>query len=112
MQTNKKAISVKILDRKYQFKCSSEEADKLKKAVVYLDNKMRKIDDNSNNLGFERVAIIAAVDICYQLISMRTEKDTYTKTVYEQIKKLQVKIEKTIAENKIVSPQRTNHNKQ
>lgn len=106
MNSNNKAISVKILDRKYHFKCSSEEVDKLKKAVVYLDAKMRKIHDSGNTVGFERAAIIAAVDICYELISMRAEKDTYTKTVYERIKKLQTKVEETIADNKIASQQR------
>ena len=109
MNANKKAISVKILDREYHFKCPPEEADKLKKAVVYLDSKMRKVHDSGNAVGFERAAIIAAVDICYELISMRAEKDTYTKTVYERIKKLQVKVEKTIADNKIVAHQRTSH---
>lgn len=95
---NNKVIAVKILDRDYHFKCRPEEAAKLKQAVAYLDAKMRKIHGSSNAVSLERTAIMAAVDVCYELMCMRVEKDADTKAMYERIKNLQTKLENVISD--------------
>ncbi len=57
---NSKAISVQILDRNYNFKRPPEEADKLKKAAAYLEEKMHESHDSGNAVSFTRTAVIAA----------------------------------------------------
>ncbi len=41
------------------------------KAVEYLDRKMREIHDAGKVIGVERIAIMAALNITHELLSMR-----------------------------------------
>jgi cell division protein ZapA len=51
--------------------CSEEEKADLLKAVEYLDSKMRQIRDASKVIGVERIAIMAALNITHELLTMR-----------------------------------------
>jgi len=66
-----RAIEVTILDRKLRIACKDEEKDDLLKAVQYLDAKMREIRDGGKVVGGERIAILAALNIAHELLSMR-----------------------------------------
>lgn len=107
MNENTNMISVQILDRTYQFKCKPEESDKLKEAAAYLDLKMGEIYDNSNIVGHEKIAVLAAVNICYELMCMRAEKEAYGQEIYDRIKNLQTKVADIIASSELDIPQRT-----
>lgn len=104
MNENTNMISVQILDRTYQFKCKPEEIDKLKEAAAYLDVKMHEIHDNSNTVGHEKTAILAAMNICYELMCMRAEKEAYGEEIYDRIKKLQTKVADIIASSELDIP--------
>ena len=51
--------------------CSEEEKADLLTAVEYLDSKMRQIRDASKVIGVERIAIMAALNITHELLTMR-----------------------------------------
>ncbi len=51
--------------------CSEEEKADLLKAVEYLDSKMREIRDGGKVIGVERIAIMAALNIAHELLTMR-----------------------------------------
>lgn len=106
MNENTNMISVQLLDRTYQFKCKPEETDKLKEAAAYLDIKMREIYDTSNTVGHERTAILAAMNICYELMCMRAEKDAYGEEMYDRIKNLQTKVADIITSSNLNIPKR------
>ena len=42
--TDQNLISIKILDRNYQIKCPSDQAQALQEAVTYVEEEMRKYD--------------------------------------------------------------------
>jgi cell division protein ZapA len=66
-----RAIEVSILDRSFRIACSEEEEAGLRLAVEYLDRKMREIRDVSKVTGHERIAVMAALNITHELLSVR-----------------------------------------
>ena len=106
MSENNNVITVQLLDRNYQFKCKAEEAERLKEAAAYLDVKMREIYDNSGTVGYERTATIAAVNVCYELMCQRAEKDAYGEEIYDRIKNLQAKVADVISSSQLNIPRR------
>ena len=106
MSEKNNVISVQLLDRTYQLKCKPEEAEKLKEAAAYLDVKMHEIFDNSNTVGHERTAMLAAMGVCYELMCMRAEKDAYGEEMYDRIKNLQTKVESIVSSSQLNIPKR------
>jgi cell division protein ZapA len=66
-----RAIEVSILDRSFRIACSEEEEPGLRQAVEYVDRKMREIRDASKTAGHERIAVMAALNIAHELLSLR-----------------------------------------
>jgi len=71
VKSDGRAIEVTILDRTLRIACSDEEKAGLLKAVEYLDAKMRDIRNSGKVLGAERVALMAALNITHELLSLR-----------------------------------------
>jgi cell division protein ZapA len=66
-----RAIEVSILDRSFRIACTEEEEAGLRQAVEYLDSRMREIRDAGKVTGHERIAIMAALNIAHELLSVR-----------------------------------------
>ncbi|MDX1504161.1 MAG: cell division protein ZapA [Spongiibacter sp.] len=63
----KETVTVKILDKEYQVACPSEEQVGLMQAAKYLDQQMRSIRASGKIIGLERIAVMAALNISYEL---------------------------------------------
>ncbi len=61
-------VTVKILDKDYQVACPEEQEADLTTSAKYLDKQMRKIRDTGKVIGVERIAVMAALNICYELL--------------------------------------------
>lgn len=66
-----KTLDIKILDRDLRVACPEDERAELLDAVAYLDQKMREIRDAGKVVSVERIAIMAALNITHELLSMR-----------------------------------------
>jgi cell division protein ZapA len=64
-------LDVTILDREFRVACPSEERAELLDAVAYLDKNMREIRDAGKINSIERIAIMAALNIAHELLTMR-----------------------------------------
>lgn len=62
-------ITVNLLDKDYQVACPPSEQDALRKAARALDARLREIRDTGNIMGLERIAIMAALNLSYELQS-------------------------------------------
>jgi cell division protein ZapA len=60
-----------ILDREFHIACPREEQPELLAAVSYLDLKMREINDAGKIVSVERIAIMAALNIAHELLTMK-----------------------------------------
>ena len=60
-------VTVKILDKDYQVACPREQEAELVVSAKYLDKQMRSIRETGKVIGLERIAVMAALNISYEL---------------------------------------------
>lgn len=68
MKKTDKGLTVRILEKEYQIACSDQERDDLVKASRYLEGKLKEIADQGKIIGSERAAIMAALNISYEMV--------------------------------------------
>lgn len=61
-------VTVKILDKEYQVACPEDQEAELAVSAKYLDKQMRNIRDTGKVIGLERIAVMAALNISYELL--------------------------------------------
>jgi cell division protein ZapA len=69
-------ITVKILDKEYQVACPEEQQAELAVSAKYLDKQMRSIRDTGKVIGLERIAVMAALNISYELLQASEQTGT------------------------------------
>ncbi|MCW8195427.1 cell division protein ZapA [Proteobacteria bacterium 005FR1] len=62
-------ISVHLLDKDYKIACPPDEQEALYRAARSLDARLRAIRDGGNVVGLERIVIMAALNLSYELQS-------------------------------------------
>lgn len=95
--SNINVVTIQLLDRNFQLKCSPENVDQLQSAGAYLASKMEQLHKSNSTLGYERTAIMAAMDICFELICLRAEIKNSNDTINQRIKNLSAKLDSAIA---------------
>jgi cell division protein ZapA len=71
MSEKAKALEVNIMGRNYRVTCADDEREALLAAVAYVDNKMTEIKAASKVAGTERIAVMAALNIANELLSIK-----------------------------------------
>src|SRR3954449_5747593 len=66
-----KTIEVQLLGRSYRVACTDGEREALLQAVAYLDGKMNEIRKSGKVMGAERIAVMAALNVAHELLSVR-----------------------------------------
>jgi cell division protein ZapA len=59
------------MGRNYRVSCAEDEREALRTAVAYVDRKMTEIKASSKVAGTERVAVMAALNIANELLSIK-----------------------------------------
>lgn len=103
MSDKDKVLDVQLLDRKFQVKCANDQAEALQHASYYLDSKMREIRDSGKAVGNEKIAVMAALNLAYELSTVQRQKDLYLDTMGRRIRDLQTKIETVLAQHESLS---------
>ena len=68
MKKSDKGLTVRILEKDYQIACTEEEREDLIKASRYLEGKLKEIANKGRIIGSERAAIMAALNISYEMV--------------------------------------------
>jgi cell division protein ZapA len=71
MSEKARALDVSIMGRNYRVTCADEEREALLAAVAYVDKKMTEIKAASKVAGTERIAVMAALNIANELLSIK-----------------------------------------
>jgi cell division protein ZapA len=66
-----KTVEVTLLGRSYRVACEDHEREALMQAVAYLDAKMNEIRKAGKVMGAERIAVMAALNVAHELLSMK-----------------------------------------
>jgi len=86
-------VSVRILDREFTIGCQPEEREALEAAAQLLDARMRGIRGDNRMAAFDRVAIIAALNLAAEVHSFRREIEGRDSDVQRGIADLNRKVE-------------------
>jgi len=71
MSAKAKTLDVSIMGRSYRVTCADDEREALLAAVAYVDKKMTEIKAASKVAGTERIAVMAALNIANELLSVK-----------------------------------------
>jgi len=71
MSEKAKALDVNIMGRNYRVTCADDEREALLAAVAYVDKKMTEIKAASKVAGTERIAVMTALNIANELLSIK-----------------------------------------
>lgn len=82
---NIKGIAVKILGKDYQVSCPEDQTHHLIEAALLLDSKMKDIKSTGKVIGLERIAVMAALNLAYDLQAQKHSADQSTNTVNQQL---------------------------
>jgi cell division protein ZapA len=69
-----RGVDINIMGREFTISCTDEERASLIDAVNYLDKKMRDIRDSGKIVGTERIAVMAALNVTYELLNASNGK--------------------------------------
>ena len=91
-------VTVNILGREYRVACPAEQEPELTAAAAYLDQQMLTIRDQGKVVGLERIAVMAALNVCHELL--RAPAQSPSATTNEEscaaVEKLSSKLEATL----------------
>lgn len=88
MSNSPRNISVTLLGKEYVVACPAEAEEELLKAAAYLDKKMQDIRAGGRIIGSEKVAVMAALNITYELQSSQTAERQATSARLDQLSEL------------------------
>lgn len=97
-QNRQNTVTVSLLDRKFDIICPPERIRELQEAARYLDQVMRQTQESSQIIGLDRIAVISALNITYELLALKRENQTTVQQMSERIAALQEKIEQTLTD--------------
>ena len=63
-------VTVQILGKEYKLSCPADERDGLQQAAKMLDERMKGLK-NGGMIGLERIAVMAALNLGYELLQNR-----------------------------------------
>lgn len=72
-ETSNATVGIRILDKDYQVHCPPEQEEALLGAARDLDQRMRDIRRSGNVIGLERIAVMVALNLSYELAQSRQE---------------------------------------
>ena len=67
MSRDNKGLDINILGREFRVACAEAEQEGLLLAAQYLDQKMREIREQGKVIGIERIAVMAALNMAFEL---------------------------------------------
>jgi cell division protein ZapA len=92
-----KTVEINLLGRTYRVACEDGERDALMQAVSYLDAKMNEIRRGGKVMGAERIAVMAALNVAHELLSMKVGSGFDLGQAKQRISALESQIDAAIA---------------
>lgn len=99
---NDKTISttVEILGKPYPIRCPESELKALQEAALFLNEKMTEVRESGKAINLERIAIITALNLAYQLLQIDQQKTSMMDKINLRIAQLQNKIDMAMNSSK------------
>jgi cell division protein ZapA len=85
-------VALRLIDREFLIACAPEEREGLLEAAGYLDRKMRELRSNAKAPSFERLAVLTAISVTHEFISLRKQHDGQSQRLTEDLASLRSKL--------------------
>jgi cell division protein ZapA len=92
-----KTVEVSLLGRTYRVACEDDERESLMQAVAYLETKMNEIRQAGKVTGAERIAVMAALNVAHELLSVRLGSKFDVGQAKRRLSAIESKIDAAIA---------------
>jgi cell division protein ZapA len=98
MSEKAKALDVSIMGRNYRITCADDEREALLAAVAYVDKKMTEIKAASKVAGTERIAVMAALNIANELLSIKFGSGFDMAKLKRRMNSVQLKLDQALSQ--------------
>lgn len=92
-------VTVIILGKEYKISCPPAEKEALRQSARYLDDQMARIKARGSTLGFEKIAVMAALNISHELLQKSREASSSESEAQRDIKGLEEKVDLALKAN-------------
>ncbi|MES2604038.1 MAG: cell division protein ZapA [Pseudomonadota bacterium] len=90
------SITIAVLGRDYMIACPPEEEESLRRAARYLDQQMEQMKNRSASLTYEKIAVLAALNITHDFLKLSQEANSSENASLRDIKQLEKKIDNAL----------------
>ncbi|TCO81387.1 cell division protein ZapA [Plasticicumulans lactativorans] len=90
-------ITVRLLGSEYRVACPPDEIDELHAAAAYYDERLHEIRDGGRVTGPERVAVMAGLNLCYELLRLRRDSEATTELATIGLERLLHQVEASLS---------------
>jgi cell division protein ZapA len=91
-----KPVTVHIMGNEYHVSSPEDQIEKLEKAAKELDRRMREVKSTGNIVGIERIAVMVALNLSYEVLENQSTEKKSSVEVEQKIKQLQQKIDSAL----------------
>ena len=91
------SLSIHILEKEYRVACPPGEEESLQAAANELNRKLKEIKSKGAVIGTERIAIMAALNICHEMLTGRAVQTNYAE-LNDRLESLSDKIDSSVRE--------------
>ena len=93
-----RSLQISIMGREFRVACPENEQAGLLEAVDYLNRKMLDIRDAGKIIGLERIAIMAALNIAHEMLTMKVGGGFDMGDVKRRMARMETVIDQAMAE--------------
>ena len=93
-------VSIRILEKEYQFACPASERNDLLNAAEFLNAKMRQIRDSGKVVGLDRIAVMTALNLANELLKSRSQEELMDSSLGLRVKSMRERIESALQTGK------------
>ena len=87
------SVNITILGREYQISCPPEEEEGLRKSARFLNKQMEAVKGRGSTLGYEKIAVLAALNIAHDLLRKNEHMDSSEMDSIRDIRQIEEKID-------------------
>ncbi|MBT6277486.1 MAG: cell division protein ZapA [Chromatiales bacterium] len=89
-------VTITILDKEYVVSCPSGEEESLLESAQALGDRMSAAREGGKTLGTERIAVVTALNIVHEFLTLERERGADAANVEDGIARLESKIDSSL----------------
>ncbi|NVK21939.1 MAG: cell division protein ZapA [Kangiellaceae bacterium] len=94
-----KPINITILGKEFQVASPESEHQQLLQAASFLDKRMKEIRESGKVLGLERIAVMAALNLSYELLNTPSIDADEASIIEQRIQSLNSRVENALKQS-------------